>query len=59
MWFCFVTESSLLTFSGAVHTLYCKQRDHTVPTYERGLFMRGSNFRVLTGKILAFWIGSH
>lgn len=30
-----------------------------MPTYERGLFMRGSNSRVLTGKILAFWIGSH
>ena len=28
-------------------------------TREAGLFMRGSNLRVLTGKILMFWIGSH
>ena len=30
-----------------------------MPTYKRGLFMRLSNFRVLTGKILMFWIGSN
>ena len=56
-----VNESSLLTLSETVHTLHSKKRVcHTVPqkvTYERGLFMRGSNLRVLSGKILMFWIG--
>ena len=58
MRFHFVTESSLLTLSGTVH--HCTANKEITPCLlMRGVCLWEVLFRVLTGKIFMFWIGSH